>query len=155
MDRKTLALVFNGLLVVATVRAGVVPGRWEKVQAEKPGTEMIITLTAGDQIRGAYQEVTPEGLLVTVDGSRRELPKSGITKVTTAERRTGPLWNGPLIGAAAGGLIAAIFGAVDDVKGDNAWIAIPIVAGIGAAIGLGVDAAVQSRITLYKATGVD
>jgi len=155
MNRKALALVLNGLLVLVVVQAGVVPGRWDKLLAESPGTEVIITLTVGDEIRGAYQDVTAETLVVMVDGARRELPKSGIAKVTTAERRTGPLWNGPVIGAAVGGLSAAIITAADDLKNDDAWIAIPIVAGIGAAIGLGVDAAIQTRITLYKAPGVD
>ena len=153
MDRKALALVFVGLLVATTVRAGVVPGRWEKVQAERPGTEMIITLTAGDEIRGAYQEVGKDEIFVTVNGTQRTLPKSGIAKITTEERRTGPLWNGPLIGGAIGGSLAAI--GVAAYGGDSDWVFIPVWAAIGAGIGLGIDAAVQSRITLYKAPGVD
>lgn len=155
MDRKALVLLVDGLMVFATALAGVVPGRWDKVQAEKPGTEMIVTLTSGDEIRAMYQEVGTDELVVAVDGSQRALPKPGIAKITTAERRTGPLWNGPLIGAAICGTIAAIGVAAYPDRDSDMWGFVPIWAGIGAGIGLGIDAAVQSRITLYKAPGVE
>jgi len=140
------------MLLVSYAWAGVVPGRWEKVQAERPGTEMIITMTSGDVIRGNYQEVGEQELLMTVEGASRSLPKSGIAKITTAERRTGPLWNGPVIGAAVGGGLAGL--AAARLEGDGAAGAIAICALIGAGIGLGLDAAYQTRITLYKAPGV-
>ncbi|RPI28637.1 MAG: hypothetical protein EHM61_04360 [Acidobacteria bacterium] len=155
MYRRAIAFLITGLFFTITARAGVVPGRWEKVQAEKPGTEMIITLSSGEEFEAVFKELTADSFVMTLGGSERALPKSGVRKVTTAERRTGPLWNGPVIGAAVGALIAIIGANVDDVSGDDAWIAIPIVAGIGAGIGLGVDAAFQTRITLYKAPGMD
>ncbi len=110
MYRSRIGFVL-GLLLVTSAWAGVVPGRWEKVQAEKPGTEMIITMSSGDVIRGEYQEVGDEELLMTVEGESRAVPKSAIAKITTAERRTGPLWNGPVIGAAVGGGLAGIVAA--------------------------------------------
>jgi len=155
MYRKTFALVFLLAVSVTAVQAGVVPGRWEKVLAEKQGTEMIITLASGDQIRGAYQELGDQELLVTVEGASRALPKSGITKITTAERRTGPLWNGPVIGAAVGGGLAGIVAAGLHDTGGGAAAGIALSALIGAGIGLGIDAAYQTRITLYKAPGVE
>jgi len=155
MNRKALALVFNELLLVASLSAGVVPGKWEKVQAEKPGTEMIIRLVSGEEIRGAYQEVAADSLLVTVDGRPRTLPKAEVAKITTAELRTGPLWNGPLIGAAVGGIVGAISVSGDNLDSDAGQIVIPLGIAIGAGIGLGVDCAFQSHITLYKAPGVE
>ncbi len=154
MYRKTFALVFLLAVSVSAVQAGVVPGRWEKVLAEKPGTEMIITLASGDQIRGAYQELGDQELLVTVEGASRALPKSGIAKITTAERRTGPLWNGPVIGAAIGGGIPLIASAGLEHR-DGIEVVALFGALIGAGIGLGIDAAYQTRITLYKAPGVE
>ncbi len=155
MNFKGLALLFNAVLFVATAWAGVVPGKWEKVQAEKPGTEMIISLTAGDQIRGAYQEVRVDEILITVDGMQRALPKPGIAKITTGERRMDPLWQGPLIGFAIGAAIGVAFAASDPWSRQKPalWILLP--SALGAALGLGVDAAIQTRITLYKAPRVD
>ena len=152
MCRKVIALVL-GLLLVNYAWAGVVPGRWEKVQAERPGTEMIITMSSGDVIRGDYQEVGDQELLMTVEGESRTVPKSGLAKITTAERRTGPLWNGPVIGAAVGGGLAGIAVAGLEHR-EGAAGAIAIIALIGAGIGLGIDAAYQTRVTLYQAAAV-
>jgi len=154
MCRKGIALVLLLVMSASAVQAGVVPGRWDKVIAEKPGTEMIITLLSGEEIRGAYQEVGAEALLVTVGGASRDLPKSGIAKITTADRRTGPLWNGPVIGAAIGGGIPLIAAAGVEHP-DGIEIVALFGALIGAGIGLGIDAAYQTRITLYKAPGVE
>jgi len=155
MERKALRLLVIVLLAFASARAGVVPGRWDKVQAEKPGTEMIVILTSGDEIQGMYQEVGSQELRITVDGAQRALPKSGIARITTAERRTGPLWNGPLIGAIIGGSLAAIGIAAYERLDSETLPYVAAWAGIGAGIGLGIDAAVQSRITLYKAPGME
>ena len=153
MYRSRIGFVL-GLLLVTSAWAGVVPGKWEKVQAEKPGTEMIITMSSGDVIRGEYQEVGDEELLMTVEGESRAVPKSAIAKITTAERRTGPLWNGPVIGAAVGGGLAGIV-AAGLHESEGAAAAIGLCALIGAGIGLGADAAYQTRITLYQAPGVE
>ncbi len=156
MDRKALALVITAVLLMTTAHAGVVPGRWEKVQGEMPGTEVIITLTAGDEIRGSYREIGKDELFVTVNGTQRALPKSGIAKIMTAERRTDPLGNGAVIGLAIAGSFAAIGLAASGLGGDpKAWVGVPLWAAIGAGVGVGIDSIVRSRIMLYKAPGMD
>lgn len=151
MFQKAIAVVFTTLFLTIVAEAGVVPGRWEKVQAEKPGTEMIIRLVSGEEIRGAFREVGSDSLLVTVAGSPRTLPKSEVAKITTAERRAGRLWKGALIGAGIGTVIGLIGAKGEDMSA----VIIPLAAAGWAGIGLGVQAIAQSRVTLYQASGVD
>ncbi|RPI28638.1 MAG: hypothetical protein EHM61_04365 [Acidobacteria bacterium] len=150
MFRKAIFVVFAGVFLTISAQAGVVPGRWEKVQAEKPGTEMIIALVSGEQIRAVYQEVGADSLLVTVDGSPRTIPKPEVAAITTAQRRSDSLINGALIGAGIG-LAIGLMGMRDEDL--NAAI-VPLAAGVWTGIGLGVDAAVRTKTTLYKAPGV-
>lgn len=153
MNNKIIASVLTAFCVVGCVWAGVVPGKWDKLIARSPGTEIIVTLTSGEQVEGTYQELGGESLLMTVAGAPRNIPKSGIAKITTAGQQDS-IWNGALIGAAAGGIAAAVaVGTYSKNEGgnNNLWIAVPLCAGAGLAAGIGVDSAFQGRETLYEA----
>ena len=156
MNNKIIASVLTAFCVVGCVWSGVVPGKWDKLIAQSPGTGIIVTLTSGEQIEGTYQELGGDSLLMTVAGAPRNIPKSGIAKITTAEPQSDSIWNGGLIGAAAGGIAAAVaVGTYNANEGENnyLWIAVPLCAGAGLAVGIGVDSAFQGRVTLYEAPG--
>jgi hypothetical protein len=156
MKLRTTACVFVPvilmLLTTIPVLGGVVPGRWEKVDSLEPGAGIVVSLGSGEKMSCFLQGTTPEAIsIVSSDGKELELPKSAVTKIETLEKKRGPLWDGALIGGAIGlgvtGLMLARYG---DSHTNNAAI-LAVWGGIGAGIGLAVDAGVAGRKTLYKA----
>lgn len=150
-----------GLILFASsiLNAGVIPGRWEKVAAENRGTNLIITLKAGERIEGLYKNLTDDAIVVEPPGGGdRTIPKTAVAKIVTADKRSGDLTNGTVIGAVVGGSIVGvpliIFAASGDVNGSDAAGAIFLLflsTGIGALAGLGIDAAIKGQVTLYEA----
>ncbi len=144
------------LSICVTLHAGVVPGRWEKVAAEKPGSKLVVTLMSGDVIECAFGSLSTDSLKVsTPDGAEREYRKSDIARIITADKRTGSLTNGIVIGALAGGIPSGILAAVAASDcyncGGAAAAVVALCTGIGAGIGLAVDAGKQDHVTLYEA----
>ncbi len=50
------------------LQAQVVPGRWEKVEAQKQGTELTLILHSGEQVYGLLEEVTHDTVILIEDG---------------------------------------------------------------------------------------
>ena len=144
--------VILAILTAMPVLGGVVPGRWEKIEALETGTGIVVSLSSGEKLNCFLQGTTAEAVsVVSSDGRDLTLPKSAVTKIETLEKKRGPLWDGALIGGAIGlgvtGLMLARYG---DSHTNNAAI-LAVWGGIGAGIGLAVDAGVAGRKTLYKA----
>jgi len=156
MRSRTL-IILMALLVCtsSTLRAGVVPGRWEKVAAENLGAKFIVTLLSGERIDGYFRGMSQDHLKLTMlDGQERAVRKAEVAKIITGDRRMGSLTNGFLIGLGIGAGIPAIAIASmhdDDVDGGVAALMVILYGLIGGAIGVGIDAAVQGHITLYQA----
>jgi hypothetical protein len=152
--KRAIPFVVVAIVAAGTLSAGVVPGRWEKVAAEKPGSKLIITMQSGERIDGFYKGLTGEHLqLAMLDGQERAVRKADVTRIITADKRMGSLTNGFIIGAAVGAaipLIATAIGVHDDDAGPVAVTTL-LVALMGGGIGVGIDAAVQGHITLYQA----
>jgi len=92
--------------------------------------------------------------VLTTETQERKLPKSAVEKIVTSEKRSGSLKNGAIIGAAApaavmGVLIAAAHPSSEDTGAVVFLLA--LTAGIGALVGMGIDAAVRGNVTLYQA----
>ena len=150
---RAILITVVAIFAVSTLGAGVVPGRWEKVAAEKLGSSLIATMKSGERIDGFFKGLTDENLnLTTLDGQERAVRKSDVARIITADKRMGSLTNGFLIGAAAGATITGIVAAsIDDGNAGAVVLATVIYGLIGGAIGVGIDAAVQGHITLYEA----
>ncbi len=143
------------LLANALIFAGEAPvplGRWEKVHRERQGTGLIVTLHGGERIECFLKSLSGQTMtVITTETKEREIPKVAVQKIVTMEKRSGPLWNGALIGAA---IPAAIIGIpTASYHGDKSGMGAIIVlaAGVGALIGVGIDAACRGQITLYRA----
>ena len=107
--KKTAAFFVMFFMVSILAQAMVVPGRWEKVAAEKAGSKIIVTLKTGDIIECACVNLSADSLFVsTPDGVERKYSKANVERITTADKRTGSLVNGALIGAAVAGIPATI-----------------------------------------------
>ena len=156
--RKVVTVFVLVLMVNTSAQAMVIPGRWEKVAAEKVGSKIIVTLMTGDRIECAFTGLSTDSLIVsTSNGVEREYSKANVARITTADKRQDSLANGAAIGAAAAGipvliLIAAFEGAnQSDVSVKEAAPGIAVCFGIGAGIGLLVDVVKKDYVTLYEA----
>ncbi len=142
---EIIALVF---LVTTSLQAQVVPGHWEKVEAQKQGTELTLILHSGEQVYGLWEELTDDTVIVIEEGGgQRSVTKVSIHRVETTRidsTRNGT-WIGLAIGGAAGSISGAVFAAgfSDFPKASDTLVAGLICgaigAGIGAAIGYKVD----------------
>jgi hypothetical protein len=158
--QKKIACVVSIWLVVANAMLFaqgtiVPPGRWNKVQKEKPGTGIIVTLHGGEMITCALKSFSQETItVVTAEDKEREIPKIAVKRIITEQKRSGPLWNGLIIGAAIPATIGII--SVASYHGDNSGAAGPIAGmiAIGALIGIGCDAAVRNQNVLYDAPNI-
>lgn len=151
-------LIFFAIVLLAGVsaQAMVVPGNWNKVAAEKPGSNIILTLMTGDVLECSFVSLSTDSIVVsTPSGEERKYGKDNVARVTTVDKRTDSLGNGTALGALIAGIPAGIIaGACLSSKtctGSQVGVALPIYVGIGAGIGLAVDAAIRSEVTLYKA----
>lgn len=157
MSQKSgISFVAVFLMLTASVQAMVIPGRWEKVAAEKPGSKIIVTLMTGDRVECSFDRLSEDSLTVsTPDGEERKYSKANVARITTADKRTDSLNNGLLIGAAVAGIPSALVAvsclAAKTCTGSQVGMALPIYIGIGAGIGLAVDAGVKDYETLYEA----
>ncbi len=142
--RVCLLLLFHSVLL----HAKVVPGRWEKVEAQKQGTELTLILHSGEQVYGLLEEVTHDTVIVIDEGGgQKSVTKVSIHRVETT--RIDSTRNGTLLGLAIGGTAGSITGAwfisgFSDFPTTSEYLGAALVcggigAGIGAAIGYKVD----------------
>ncbi len=91
------------VLVTTSLHAGVIPGRWEKLDNQPPGKQIIVTLESGDRMECGLRSSGPEDLTV-IDESGKELsvPKSEVQKIVSAEKIKDGLGNGVAMGAGVG-----------------------------------------------------
>jgi hypothetical protein len=145
-----------GFLAMNSLQAVVVPGRWEKVEDLEKGTRIMVELTSGDRLEGAFERVTPQELTITdPDGSDRKLPRTAVAKIETAEKVKDGLTNGMLIGMGVGagfGVAAAVIatGGVSEECTACGWAIFAGFAG-GWGIGTAIDAMHRGPEVLYQA----
>lgn len=153
---KGLTILSIMVMSLASAQAMVVPGRWEKVGAQKPGSKMIVSLMTGDIMECSFVRLTTDSLFVaTPQGVERNFSKANVARIVSADKRADSLANGAAIGAVSAGIpvgIIALVAARDcyDCQKEAA-LAFAMWTGIGAGIGLLVDAGFRDQITLYEA----
>jgi len=137
------------MLTDASLSAQVVLGRWEKVEALKAGTEIIVKLKAGDRVEGTFIGIGNEDIrLSEVGRAEVRLPKSAVQSIETKAKIRDNLKRGTYIGMAGG----AVFGSLAGIHAPS-QARIPFVflgAGLGALCGASVDASIKGHELLYK-----
>jgi len=118
----------------------------------KPGDSIYITNSSGATVKGRLSDLTPSSLRLIVNGTSRDFAQPDIREIR--QWRGDSLKNGALIGAGvAAGLstTAAIICGVEGECGSGmAVAAVAFYTGIGAAIGVGIDALIPSKRTVYR-----
>ncbi len=147
--RKSTIVFVLGILATAALEAGVIPGRWEKVEGLPEGTALIVELSSGDRFQGALAEVNElEIVLLTVSDELRLL-KTTVVRVTRVDKVNDGAWDGAaggaFIGAAVGGAGAA------SAEGSNVAANAALGAAIGGLIGFALDKVIKTTEVLYVA----
>jgi hypothetical protein len=97
-----------------------------------PGGTIFVTEESGRQIQGKLLRLSPDMLVVLVNGKERQIPATEIGRI----ERPDDLWNGIFWGAVPGLLMAGAFGACSHNCG-GAAVLVLTTAGIGALIDAG------------------
>jgi len=152
MVKTARVLVYSVCLLLlfhsALLHDQVIPGRWEKVEAQKQGTELALILHSGEPVYGLLEEVTTDTVIVIEEsGGQRSVTKVSIHRVETT--RIDSTRSGTLIGLVIGGAVGSIGGGLaarassQNPKASDylqaALILGAIGAGIGAAFGYTVE----------------
>ena len=125
----------------------------------KDGERVFIVDDQGRDWKGRIAGLGADGLTLLVGSQRADVPYSRIVRI---DRPRDGVWNGALIGLGIGaglGLLGALAAAADDGgwgtpnPADVARIAPLVLGGIGAGIGLGLDAAIRHDTNLYRREG--
>jgi len=120
----------------------------------KPGDKIEVFGTDGKSAKGKIENLTPTSLRLAIKGSLRDYAQKDALLIK--QKRSDSLANGAIIGAVAGGGLAGgiviAYCSEEGCNGDGAQItaAVLVYAGLGAAIGVGVDAIFKHWQTIYK-----
>ena len=166
MRKRTLvcSAAFLLLIPAAVSAADAVPGRWERVEALIPGTEVLVDIRGGERLEGDFAQLGPDEITFTDGtGMKRILPREAILKIQTAVPVRDRLCNGSLIGSLAGaaaGLAVMVGYASAVTNGPVYWdedgagylVAAALAGGgIGAAAGALIDSSIEKNEVLYQA----
>ncbi len=162
MHIKSLPLFI--LISSSLLNAAVVPGRWEKVDSLRSGERIVVTLKAGGLGRFSLKESDADDVtVVTSTGRELKIAKTEVRSIVGEKTVIGldGTLKGAVAGFAVGALIAGIIlGAIANNEGGWSSTTTAHVlgygaagAGIGAAVGFGVDISQKHRRTevLYRA----
>jgi hypothetical protein len=151
-------------LSVAGLNAGIIRGRWEKVDTLSSGTLVIVETKSAGRFSTAFRISDDSSITFSADGQEQKFPKTEIQKISLQARKPDSSWDGVLYGAVIGGASGAAFGAIAaggpskgpwqiDIlsRGDVAAICAVLGAGIGGLTGFIVDKTHDANEVLYEA----
>jgi len=119
----------------------------------KDGQRVSITDNQGQEFKGSIHTVATDGLNMLVNGKSVDLPYDTIIRI---DRPNDGLANGALIGLGVGTAVGLIAWAVDPcesfcVGGTGAAVGSTLImGGLGAAVGVGIDALRHHEREIYK-----
>ena len=101
------------------------------------GDTVTVEGTNGAEVRGRVVRMAPDALVVSGPSAERMLDAGGVLRISAC---CDSLRNGTLIGLGSGAALGALFGAGFNARGDDAIVGALIFGGIGAGLGIGLDA---------------
>ncbi len=156
--RVCLLLLFHSVLL----QAQVVPGRWEKVEAQKQGTVLTVIMKSGDRFDCTFEELQMDTLVVETGAGEQRIPKVDVQRLETSELVSDPVKDGTVKGAVIGAVALGVLGGFAGTQCSGSFcstdiddriegallvgtVGAVIGAGVGAAIGYGVDKAANNK----------
>lgn len=134
-------------LLPASARAQGIARNFEELHGRVLLGENVKVVTRdGAANRGKLLRLTDTDLTIVTDTVERTITAGDIGEVKA--RRSGPLWNGAVIGAAVVLIPSGI--AIANYGCGGCEVAVAVWTGIAAAAGVGIDALVKGDITVMK-----
>ena len=151
---RSLQITALLLLIIPSAEAQQIAGTFDQLRVlVKPGDTLTITDSTGLRVRGRLSEVTASSLRLDVSGGLRQFQDADVN--TIEKRGSDSLKNGAIIGMAVGGGLAALAMATAGMTGEDAGVFVAgalIYTGIGAGIGVGIDAVVEGPRVIYASS---
>jgi hypothetical protein len=150
-------LLINALVVLGSVLpagAQAIATDFEQLRFKVGAGDFVYVTDNTGRIeqRARVIELTASSLVVSIDGARRDLAESHVRRIR--QRLPDTLWNGALIGSAVsigtGAAIAIAVASGESLDVASVGIGLAFYGGIGALVGMGVDAMVKGRKTIYE-----
>lgn len=143
-------------LILAMAASGAeaqsIPTTFDQLQfLAKPGDTITVTDTTGRNITGELTALSSSLLTLQHNGTGQEFTERDIS--TIHQRRGDSLANGALWGALAGGVSSGVLVGMTFESGDSQGRAAAFIAtwaGMGAAIGAGIDALFKERKVIFE-----
>ena len=142
MARVRPLLVF--VAAALTVSAGTAAA--QQTRAPRNGEEIVVRTDTGGEVRGRLIELTPDSLAILAGAGRMDLPLARVARIDSMRDSVA---NGAAIGGLALGVWCA-FVCGQGLDGDDSLaLTVMMSAGLGAAIGAGIDAGHKGRTPIY------
>jgi hypothetical protein len=139
------------LLVPATTTAQALAGNLDQLRVlVKVGDTLNVTDASGREVRGRVISLSASALELAVGGQSRSFGDNDITSIR--QRRGDSLRNGTLIGLGVGAGIGALCFALAATEDDTVGFGVAcmgVYSGLGAAIGVGIDAAIRGNQLIF------
>ncbi len=154
----TRRLMLSAILVTvadhSVARAQSVVDYWPGLASSQLQTVYVLDRSSAETT-GKLLELRPDSLLLLVDGVERRIDLNDVTRI----QKRDSLKNGALIGAAMGVAMGLLAAGISDCPGEDPGgscagfrgAAVIASTGVYAGLGLGVDALIRGRSTLYEA----
>jgi hypothetical protein len=157
--RSCVAVIAICMLIPALLAAQPVAGNFDQLRMKvQAGDSIYVTDTTGHERRGRVVSLSESTLRMSFGDDAREFTERDVRLIR--QRRPDPLWTGAAIGGGVGVVFGALAASIDEEcsRGSGTSCAGPVLmmAGIGAGVGIGIDALIQGRKTIYegRAAGV-
>ncbi len=151
--KNSIAALAVIVLSGSFLSAGVIPGRWDKVQTLNPGTPIEVRLQSGDRMACIFEGLSSEELTVTrYVGGELKLPRSEVAVIHGTENGRDNRANGTLIGFGIGAgsyLAAHAIACCPPAEAHDAGAAL-FFGGIGALVGFVADHFTTGPEVLYR-----
>jgi len=149
----TLLVTGLSLWLVTPLRAQTQPAQsFEQLQVMvKPGDSIYVRDSTGTTSKARILGLSPSSLQVMTKSGTRDLSEADVSEIK--QWRNDSLANGALIGLVGGatiGVIGAVYYCADGDCGGNAAAIIGVWSGLGTAVGVGIDALIPHKRTIYS-----
>ena len=150
---RSCVLLLAGLALVpaGALAQGIAQTLDELRLLTRVGETVAVTDSSGLVTRGRISSLSPAAIGLDVAGQPRTWQDADITRIS--QRRGDSLGNGALWGLGIGaGLMTVAVAAAGVEDGDEGWavLAIGFYGGVGAGIGVGIDALIKTTQVIYE-----
>jgi hypothetical protein len=148
-------------LLVAALSPGVASAQeaasnWPGLVSSQLSTVYVLDNT-GAETSGKLLRLNPDSIVLLVDGAERRFETARVARI---QKRGDSLRNGAIIGAVVGVAMGILTAGISDCPGDHPGGGCPgsraalflVSTGVYSAIGVGIDALIPGRTTLYEAS---